>query len=186
MFSLVADYDTTSSSSSSNDDETEDDDKDKQEKLKNDSANLLLKSGSSRSSGEVFNNPFLEAEKLELDKLQKHVKMVESEDHLVQKNGRKICWNNRKGRCRFGNKCKYAHDSDLVTEQPTDTSARSQQLNIQNSFPNKTITLEHLESVPTTISDDKVKNRKRPGLGDNIVPGKRVLKSYQNTKKSSS
>lgn len=55
--------------------------------------------------------------------------MVESEDHLVQKNGRKICWNNRKGRCRFGNKCKYAHDSDLVMEQPTDTSVRSQQVN---------------------------------------------------------
>lgn len=92
------------------------------------SANLLLKSGTSRSGGEVFNNPFLEAEKLELNKLQKHVKMVESEDHLIQKNGRKICWNNRKGRCRFGNKCKYAHDSDLVMER-TDTGAKSQQVN---------------------------------------------------------
>lgn len=78
------------------------------------SANLLLSRGSSKSAGDVFSNPFLEAEKLEIDKLQKHVKMVDSENHLLQKNGRKICWNNRKGRCRFGNKCKYAHDSDLV------------------------------------------------------------------------
>lgn len=78
------------------------------------SANFLLSGGSTKPAGDVLSNPFFEAEKLEIDKLQKHVKMVDSENHLVQKNGRKICWNNRKGRCRFGNKCKYAHDSDLV------------------------------------------------------------------------
>lgn len=78
------------------------------------SANSLLRSGSSKTTGEVFSNPFLEAEKLEIDKLQQHVRMVDSENHILQKNGRKICWNNRKGRCRFGNKCKYAHDSDLI------------------------------------------------------------------------
>lgn len=27
--------------------------------------------------------------------------------------GKKICWNYRKGRCRFGHNCKFAHDSDL-------------------------------------------------------------------------
>lgn len=80
------------------------------------SANTILNS-TTKGSGVVFSNPFLDAEKAEIDKLQKHVKMVESEEHLTQKNGRKICWNNRKGRCRFGNKCKYAHDSDLVASE---------------------------------------------------------------------
>lgn len=32
-------------------------------------------------------------------------------------NGKKICWNYRKGRCRFGHNCKYAHDSDIQKTQ---------------------------------------------------------------------
>lgn len=39
--------------------------------------------------------------------------MVPAKHHLTKFNGKKICWMNRKGRCRFGNKCKFAHDSEL-------------------------------------------------------------------------
>lgn len=95
---------------------------------------MLLSGALNKTTGDVFSNPFLEAEKLEIDKLQKHVKMVESENHLVQKNGRKICWNNRKGRCRFGNKCKYAHDSDLVEPVEKDEASNKNTVNKVMSY----------------------------------------------------
>lgn len=38
---------------------------------------------------------------------------VATEEHTQTKNGKKICWNYRKGRCRFGSNCTFAHDSDL-------------------------------------------------------------------------
>lgn len=61
----------------------------------------------------VFRNPYLEAERAKSAVLEKHVKMVPAKHHLTKFNGKKICWMNRKGRCRFGNKCKFAHDSEL-------------------------------------------------------------------------
>lgn len=38
---------------------------------------------------------------------------VPGKDNTQMINGKKICWNYRKGRCRFGHNCKYAHDSDI-------------------------------------------------------------------------
>jgi len=32
-------------------------------------------------------------------------------------NGKKICWNYRKGRCRFGHNCVFGHDSDVVVSK---------------------------------------------------------------------
>ncbi|XP_075166900.1 uncharacterized protein LOC142239019 isoform X2 [Haematobia irritans] len=157
------------------------------------SASALLSSTSKPSTGIVFNNPFLEAERAEINKLQKHVQMVESEEHLTQKNGRKICWNNRKGRCRFGNKCKYAHDSDLVAgDDDNNEGEEHPKEEISSKTPpsgNATIVksaqLSHNNAsayqAPET-TDSKLKTRKRPGLGDSIVPGKKVLKQYQSSK----
>lgn len=62
----------------------------------------------------VFRNPYLEAERAKSAVLEKHVKMVPAKHHLTKFNGKKICWMNRKGRCHFGNKCKFAHDSELI------------------------------------------------------------------------
>ncbi|XP_065369944.1 uncharacterized protein LOC135962121 [Calliphora vicina] len=205
MLSLVADYDTTSSSSSDEYETEHEGAEVKQSKTVSSpttaklstplllpSANLLLSRGSSKSAGDVFSNPFLEAEKLEIDKLQKHVKMVDSENHLLQKNGRKICWNNRKGRCRFGNKCKYAHDSDLVdVNEVADGSKQIVNKEFKttaatNPFLTKSSQTfeDHTTEPGVTESNDKLKNRKRAGLGDSIVPGKRVMKTYNQTKKS--
>ncbi|XP_005188841.1 uncharacterized protein LOC101890386 [Musca domestica] len=194
MLSLVADYSGTSSSS-------EDEDSDQEEELPITveppktkaniskpllpSANTILNS-TTKGSGVVFSNPFLDAEKAEIDKLQKHVKMVESEEHLTQKNGRKICWNNRKGRCRFGNKCKYAHDSDLVASEgdnETDVTGEEIPIKTANTVPvNVTIAKSAQLGQSMESSEAKSKSRKRPGLGDALVPGKRVIKQYQATK----
>lgn len=68
------------------------------------------------SPDSVFGNPFLEAETAKEAILEKHVKMVDTREALAI-NGKRICWNYRKGRCRFGHNCKYAHDSDLQKSQ---------------------------------------------------------------------
>ncbi|EEB15459.1 hypothetical protein Phum_PHUM369760 [Pediculus humanus corporis] len=41
--------------------------------------------------------------------------MISTDVKIV--NGKKICWNYRKNKCRFGHNCKYAHDSDLQIEK---------------------------------------------------------------------
>ncbi|VVC26618.1 Hypothetical protein CINCED_3A014431 [Cinara cedri] len=101
----------------------------------------------------VFRNPYLEAERAKSAVLEKHVKMVPAKDCLTKVNGKNICWMNRKGRCRFGNKCKFAHDSELF-------------------------------NGPNTANEDKInkgnfslnKKKKRPGLSQNLIPGKKVHK----------
>lgn len=113
----------------------------------------------------VFRNPYLEAERAKSAVLEKHVKMVPSKDNITKVNGKNICWMNRKGRCRFGNKCKFAHDSELFND------------------PNsKNISIEDNKSKNNNY--DLNKKRKRPGLSQNLIPGKKVLKLFEKTEKS--
>lgn len=62
----------------------------------------------------VLSNPFKQAEDAEKSSLEKHVKLAPKIEDVREINGRKICWNYRKGRCRFGSNCIYAHDSELL------------------------------------------------------------------------
>lgn len=90
------------------------------------------------------------------------------------KNGKKICWNYRKGRCRFGSNCTYAHDSDLHVAESTndkDSTQTSSGINVSKSV-----------TTSGTVTS-KTNNRKRPGLGDSIVPSKKVIKAYNALKK---
>lgn len=109
----------------------------------------------------VFRNPYLEAERAKSAVLEKHVKMVPAKDYITKVNGKNICWMNKKGRCRFGNKCKFAHDSELY-------------------------------NGPAVIKEDKSnedkcslnKKKKRPGLSQTLIPGKKVLKIFKKTEMS--
>lgn len=88
--------------------------------------------------------------------------MVPAKDCLTKVNGKNICWMNRKGRCRFGNKCKFAHDSELVH----DPYVKNDDKTNKNSTSNL----------------NKIK--KRPGLSQTLIPGKRVLKTFIKTEMS--
>lgn len=118
----------------------------------------------------IFKNPFQEEENAKQAILEKHVKMVNARDNIKTLNGKKICWNYRKGRCRFGTKCTFAHDSDI---QKT-----SDELNQKNKIQ-ETILFEN--EVETKLIE--MKGKKRPGLSQGLVPGKKVMKMYkkQNT-----
>ncbi|XP_020814588.1 uncharacterized protein LOC110188981 [Drosophila serrata] len=127
------------------------------------SASQVLAPGAGK--GDVFSNPFLEAELHKTASLERHVKMVSNDTHLQLKNGRKICWNFRRGRCRFGTSCQYAHDSDLSVDEAEAANG-----------PDTSVAAESVrEAVATGITT----KRKRPGLGDALEPGKRVMKSYK-------
>lgn len=116
----------------------------------------------------VLGNPYREAEDAKTAALEKHVKMVESDDKILLKNGKKICWNFRKGRCRFGSKCTYAHDSDIqgMSSTPADHSA--------------TTSFDIFES--DTVKPPSREKKKRPGLSDTLIPSKKVLKNYSSQK----
>lgn len=83
--------------------------------------------------------------------------MVPAKDYLTKVNGKNICWMNKKGRCRFGNKCKYAHDSELFNLPIVTNEGK------------------------TNKNSDNLKKKKRPGLSQTLVPGKKVLKKFKET-----
>lgn len=91
------------------------------------------------------------------------------------KNGKKICWNYRKGRCRFGSNCTYAHDSDLHVAEAAETDKQS------NVSPSSGVGVS--KPANNTANSSKSNHKKRPGLGDSIIPSKKVIKAYNTLKK---
>uniref|UniRef100_A0A182WLL6 C3H1-type domain-containing protein n=1 Tax=Anopheles minimus TaxID=112268 RepID=A0A182WLL6_9DIPT len=195
MFSLVADYGDSeeSSSSDSSDDSTERQGTQNHQSIESTfkqqtshltddqsvplpSARTMLQSGSSRIiPGSVFSNPFREAEEAKLASLEKHVKMVDPEANAAEQK-RKVCWSYKKGRCRFGSKCNFAHDSDLILRKELPTEAGSE--NEQDAGANTAD-----ESVTVTVKKPYPPDRKkRPGLSRDLVPPKKVLKMYHKEK----
>ena len=86
------------------------------------------------SDSSVFSNPFKAKEDRKKALLERHVEMTSKQEDSKTLRGKKICWNFRKGRCRFGSKCTFAHDNDVAmskADEGGDTSegaATTQQL----------------------------------------------------------
>ncbi|KAJ8964533.1 hypothetical protein NQ314_004828 [Rhamnusium bicolor] len=143
-----------------------------------------IKNDAEESKSSVFKNPFIEAEHAKEAILQKHVKMVDTKDNIVVINGKKICWNYRKGRCRFGHNCKFAHDSDI---QKTNDQVEAEKIAaIQNSVVCQSNQMGHSQYMTVTqdveqTQEESIQNkqkRKRPGLTQGLIPGKKVMKNY--------
>ncbi|KAB0795648.1 hypothetical protein PPYR_12487 [Photinus pyralis] len=115
----------------------------------------FVEANSSQTS--VFSNPFKQAEEEKRAILEKHVKMVSTQENVRSINGKKVCWNYRKGKCRFGHNCIYAHDSD-----------------VQKTGEVQQAVLCHSETDRTSTS----RSKKRPGLTQGLVPGKKIMKNY--------
>lgn len=119
----------------------------------------------------MFKNPFTEEEQKKEAVLQKHVKMIENKEAMRVINGVKVCWNYRKGRCRFGHKCKYAHDSDVQINQNAVVIEGSPNLPQPSQKD-----VSNIQEDPK--AQHKGQKRKRAGLTQGLVPGKKVMKSY--------
>lgn len=93
---------------------------------------------------------------------------VATDEHTYVKNGKKMCWNFRKGRCRFGSNCSYAHDSDIHE--------------LNNDEP---IKFDKIGARTKIVKEKRTQHehkRKHPGLGNSIVPSKKVIKQYNMNK----
>lgn len=104
----------------------------------------------------MFSNPYKEAEDAEKGTLEKHVKFAPKLDDIKEINGRKICWNYRKGRCRFGSNCVFAHDSELLQKK--------QSLPDPSQFVISSPSMDKLEQKQTSegFTTERKKATKRP------------------------
>uniref|UniRef100_A0A2M3ZJL7 C3H1-type domain-containing protein n=1 Tax=Anopheles braziliensis TaxID=58242 RepID=A0A2M3ZJL7_9DIPT len=195
MCSLVADYgDSAGSSESESSDDTtvkddpaapKDDEKSGPEALSGSGSNVkplpsasaMLQSGNARViPGSVFSNPFREAEEAKLASLEKHVKMVDPEANTAEQK-RKVCWSYKKGRCRFGSKCNFAHDSDLILRKELTGGAAGGEADPEETAPGTDPELGAIAEVPPTPT-----KKKRPGLARELVPPRKVLRMYHREK----
>lgn len=146
----------------------------------------FLKSNTQTSGipkGSVFINPYIKAEHDKQAILEKHVKMVDTKDNIRVINGKKICWNYRKGKCRFGHNCIYAHDSDLQkSAEQLEAENRVQRTVLCQNKDLPQPTPQELKQFQSEAALNHQK-RKRPGLTQGLIPGKKVMKEYLKHKK---
>lgn len=136
----------------------------------------------------VFTNPFKEQADERLNILQKHVSLtLQAKPALIA--GKKICISYRKdGRCRFGSRCKYAHDSDLQnTATFVDRTDSDEVFNpcSDQSQPSHSALLQ-TPNCPATMPssedggmEEGRPNKKRAGLAETLIPPKRALKQFE-------
>lgn len=146
------------------------------------------KTVTSSSSSSVFSNPFREREDRKKALLEKHVAMTTKNEEGRTIDGKKVCWNFRKGRCRFGHKCTFAHDNDvnLKKEEPADSEP---QIKVASTVtggggrdvrpPPQQQPQEYDEGAVISGEDSQgVRKKKRPGLSEGLVPGKKAMKFH--------
>lgn len=127
------------------------------------------------SDTSVFSNPFKAQADQKLSALQKHVPLTEQArpSHI---GGRRVCVSYRKeGRCRFGIKCKYAHDSDLQTT-PSDSHLNAGQA-VQAAVCNAASS-QGLQQDTDEKPEGQQAKKRRVGLSNTLIPPKRAMKQY--------
>ncbi|XP_031732233.1 uncharacterized protein LOC116399303 [Anarrhichthys ocellatus] len=136
------------------------------------------------SDSGVFANPFKAQADQKLSALQKHVPLT-MQAKPSQIGGKKVCVSYRKnGRCRFGIKCKFAHDSDLQTladshppvseETPGSGQAESR---AGGSRGGASQNLQQTKEEEEESGGQQMKKRK-VGLSNTLIPPKRAMKQY--------
>ncbi|MED6270738.1 hypothetical protein CHARACLAT_013369 [Characodon lateralis] len=129
----------------------------------------------SSSDSSVFANPFKAQADQKLSALQKHVPLT-MQARPSQIGGKKVCVSYRKdGRCRFGIKCKFAHDSDLQTTViPSGCHPAASE---ETPEPGGGTQSYQQESNDKEAEQQQMK-KKRVGLSNSLIPPKRALKQY--------
>ena len=122
----------------------------------------------------VFSTPFQKEQEAKKLALEKHVKLTDHSKDVLEINGKKICHSYRKGRCKFGSKCKFAHDSDLMVpiENPipvdTDNSINAQY---------------NLKAQGGPVEEENNSRKRKPGLKEGLVPVKKSREKYHQQQK---
>ncbi|XP_070572029.1 uncharacterized protein [Ptychodera flava] len=134
-------------------------------------------SSKQRSSSSIYANPFKDQEDAKTSILEQHVKLSTVERQEAKQ--KKVCYKFLKGKCRFGDKCKFVHSGGggssissgrgpVLKFAPAGTAANAMQ------FDN--------EAFNNSAGDDEDvlqnQKRKRAGLGNTLVPPKKAMKAY--------
>lgn len=128
------------------------------------------------SDSSVFSNPFKAQADQNLSALQKHVPLT-MQPRPSQIGGKRICVLYRKdGKCRFGIKCKFAHDSDLQTPVP-DTHPHAPLCEDTDEIVIDERSQNHQQETREEDSGGPLKKR-RVGLSNSLTPPKRAMKQY--------
>ncbi|XP_010776565.1 uncharacterized protein [Notothenia coriiceps] len=125
------------------------------------------------SGSSVFTNPFKAQADQKLSALQKHVPLT-MQAKPSQIGGKRMCVAYRKnGRCRFGIKCKFAHDSDLqsLTDLPVSEETPDQKEALASGSGSQKETKEE-------ESAGQQGKKRRVGLSNTLIPPKRAMKQY--------
>ncbi|KAM4584238.1 uncharacterized protein PAE49_003870 [Odontesthes bonariensis] len=127
----------------------------------------------------VFANPFKAQAEQKLTALQKHVPLT-MQAKPSQIGGKRICVSYRKdGRCRFGIKCKFAHDSDLQTPAVSRDCLSSASEETSEAAPSVVGASQSLQQESKKEeSEGQQAKKRRVGLSNTLVPPKRALKQY--------
>ena len=133
----------------------------------------------------VFSNPFRAKEDRKEAILEQHVEMTLKQESGRTINGKKVCWNFRKGRCRHGHKCSFAHDSDVKSSVVDSLYSPKYESGAQVSWEKAdTRTVQPLEMEVRVAGEDGevgeggVVRKKRPGLSDGLQPSKKAMKFH--------
>jgi len=129
----------------------------------------------------VFSNPFRAKEDKKDAILEQHVEMTLKQEAGRTINGKKVCWNFRKGRCRHGHKCSFAHDSDVKSSVVESLYSPKYESGAQVSFEKadtRTVKPLQMEMMVGEVEEDGVVRKKRPGLSDGLQPSKKAMKFH--------
>jgi len=166
----------------------------------------LLKDKSKTHENSVFNNPFRAKEDAKTAILERHVSMTVKQETLRTIEGKKVCFNFRKGRCRFGSKVilistMYVNHICLLTrysyilhfdfffmtkctyahdsdvkQKPT---TNEEPLSKKEAFLNTAPSTEEHEDNPDAVIENNKKPKKRPGLSQGLTPSKKAMKFHE-------
>ena len=126
----------------------------------------------------VFSNPFRAKEDKKDAILEQHVEMTLKQEVGRTINGKKVCWNFRKGRCRHGHKCSFAHDSDVKSSVVESLYSPKYESGAQVScqkVDTRTVQPLQMEIMAGEVEEDSVVRKKRPGLSDGLQPSKKAM-----------
>lgn len=134
---------------------------------------------SASSDSSVFANPFKAQAEQKLSALQKHVPLT-MQAKPSQIGGKRMCVSYRRdGRCRFGIKCKFAHDSDLQTAAiPTDCGPSVSQEAQAPTQVESHSSQQHREAAEEGAEGQQGKKKRRVGLSNTLIPPKRAMKQF--------
>lgn len=137
------------------------------------------------SDSSVFANPFKAQADQKLNALQKHVPLT-MQAKPSQIGGKRVCVSYRKdGRCRFGIKCKFAHDSDLQTpatptdcNQPVEEETPASDSVKSNESSSSCVRGSQTFQPESKEEESGQAKKRRVGLSNTLIPPKRAMKQY--------